>query len=51
MYFDPKKTIELFSLPKNIIPVAFLPIGYPAEDSVPADGHDQKVTMDMILFE
>jgi nitroreductase len=51
MYFDPTKTIELFNLPKNIVPVAFLPIGYPADDSIPADGHTSKVALEEILFE
>jgi nitroreductase len=51
MYFDTAKTAELFALPKNIIPVALLPIGYPADGSVPADAHVQKVSLDTILFE
>ena len=39
MYFDPAKTAELFALPENIVPVAMLPIGYPADDAVPAGVH------------
>ena len=50
MYFDLAKTIELFNLPENIIPVAFLPIGYPEGDAIPADGHGQKMAMDRILL-
>ena len=50
MYFDPAKTSDLFNLPKNIIPVAFLPIGYPADEAAPAPGHEQKVAMDEILL-
>lgn len=42
MYFDPAKTSELFELPENIVPVAFLPIGYPAEDCKPNDRHFQR---------
>jgi nitroreductase len=50
MYFDPAKTAELFALPKNIVPVAFLPIGYPVDDASPAAGHEQKVTLGDILL-
>jgi len=50
MYFDPAKTAELFALPENIVPVAFLPIGYPADDATPAPGHVQKKALDDILL-
>jgi nitroreductase len=50
MYFDPAKTIELFALPPNIIPVAMLPIGYPAEDAVPAAEHDQRFSINTLLL-
>ena len=50
MYFDPMKTVELFELSENIVPVAFLPIGYPADDAKPADGHSQKHALDKILL-
>lgn len=50
MYFDPAKITELFGLPKNIVPVALLPIGYPADDSVPAGGHTQKLALEDILL-
>jgi nitroreductase len=39
MYFDPVKTREEFKLPANIIPVAFLPAGYPAAGAAPSDRH------------
>ncbi|MDR1539159.1 MAG: nitroreductase family protein [Clostridiales bacterium] len=39
MYFDPKAIIKNFSLDENIVPVALLPIGYPASDSAPSDRH------------
>jgi nitroreductase len=39
MYFDPVKTREEFRLPANIIPVAFLPAGYPADEAAPSDRH------------
>jgi hypothetical protein len=50
MYFDPAKTAELFELPQNIVPVAFLPIGIPADDAVCAPGHVQKVELEEILL-
>ena len=50
MHFDPVKTVELFELPKNIVPVAFLPIGYPADDATPAEGHSCKHAMDHIII-
>jgi len=50
MYFDPVKTIELLALPENIIPVAMLPIGYPAEDAMPADMHSQRFSLDEIIL-
>ena len=50
MYFDPAKTVEQFALPENIVPVAFLPVGYPAEDSVPADGHNKRMPLNETLF-
>lgn len=40
--FDPAKVCELFSLPENIIPVSFLPTGYPADDACPAPFHDKR---------
>ena len=50
MYFDPIKTIELFSLPENIVPVAFLPIGYPASDAKPSDSHSKRHSIEDMLI-
>ena len=50
MYFDPAKTIKLFALPENLVPVAMLPIGYPSEDAAPADLHNQRVELEEILL-
>ena len=50
MYFDPAKTMELFALPANIVPVAMLPIGYPADDATPAGKHEQRFSLDEILL-
>lgn len=50
MHFDPVKTTELFALPENIAPVAFLPIGYPAQNAVPSERHsDRKPLSDILL--
>ncbi len=40
--FDPAKAKELYSLPENIVPIAFLPTGYPAENAHPAHLHDKR---------
>ena len=37
--FDPAAARSEFALPDNVIPVAFLPIGYPAEDAAPSGNH------------
>ena len=50
MYFDPAKTAELFELPGHIIPVAMLPVGYPAEDAAPAEGHGNRMDLEKILI-
>ena len=50
MYYNVVKTIELFALPENIVPMAMLPIGYPAEDAAPADQHEQRFSLDAILL-
>jgi len=42
-HFDPRKIIETFSLPENIIPVALFPIGYPHEESVPHQLHEKRL--------
>ena len=50
MYFDPAKTRELFALPDHIIPVAFLPLGYPADVAAPSAMHGDRVALENILF-
>ena len=50
MFFDPAKTRELFALPENIVPVAFLPVGYPADDAEPAPRHFERQALKDILF-
>ena len=50
MYFDPVKTSELFDLSEDIVPMAFLPIGYPADDAAPADSHSQRMELNKIIL-
>jgi len=50
MKFERDKAVEAFALPENIVPVAMLPIGYPTEDTIPADRHSIKNTMEVFLL-
>ncbi|MDR1574479.1 MAG: nitroreductase family protein [Treponema sp.] len=50
MYFDPARTREEFALPANIIPLAFLPTGYPADDAEPASYHSLRHPLDRLLL-
>lgn len=34
-YFNPEAVKDEFSLPENLVPAAFFPLGYPAEDAQP----------------
>ena len=51
MYFDPAKTTEMFALPENIVPVAFLPIGYPADGAAPSGSHKNRLPLDKLLLD
>ncbi|MDD4097632.1 MAG: nitroreductase family protein, partial [Lentisphaeria bacterium] len=39
-YFRPEPLVEFCRLPDGIVPVALLPIGYPAEEATPGPMHD-----------
>ena len=39
MHFDPAAMVKEFDIPENIVPVALLVMGYPAEDAIPLDMH------------
>lgn len=50
-HFDPDAVKREFSLPENIVPVAFLPMGYPAEDAAPnAQLHDSRKPIEETVF-
>jgi len=49
-YFDRTLTSEIFDLPENIVPVALLPIGYPADDAKPNPLHDKKLPIEKTVF-
>ncbi len=40
--FDPQKLVEVYEVPKNLVPVAILPIGYPTLESYPSKLHFQR---------
>jgi nitroreductase len=44
------KTVKEFNLPANLLPVAMLILGYPAEDAAPSEKHRQRQTLDKIVF-
>ena len=50
MYFDPAKATSLFALPNGIIPVAMLPIGYPAEYAAPSKQHEDRLPIGEMLL-
>lgn len=41
MHFDPAAMVKEFNIPENIVPVALLVMGYPADDAKPLDLHYQ----------
>ncbi len=40
--FDPKKLVELYEIPENLVPVVILAVGYPHDDSIPSKLHFQR---------
>lgn len=49
-HFDPAKIIENFDLPENLVPVALLPLGYPAEDAAPIELHFSRKPIEETVF-
>jgi nitroreductase len=50
MHFDPAKAVALFGLPETVVPVAMLPLGYPAEDAAPSERAGQRVAVAALLL-
>ncbi len=48
--FDPDKVRDAFRLPANYVPVAILPIGYPAADARPSVMHDKREPLEKTIF-
>lgn len=48
--FDPDAVTKEFSLPEHLVPVALLPLGYPAEDAKPSDRHTQRKPLSETVF-
>ncbi len=48
--FDPQKVKEEFKLKQNLVPVAILPIGYPAEDAQPSPVHEKRLELSQTTF-
>lgn len=48
--FSHQKVRELFELPDHLIPVALLPIGYPADDAEPHPWHFKRFDIDHTVF-
>lgn len=49
-HFDPKKIKEAYCIPENIIPVAILLMGYPADDAVPNKLHYERLDIEQTVF-
>ena len=48
--FNHQKARELFSIPDYLVPVAMLPIGYPADDVEPHPWHYKRFDIDHTVF-
>ena len=41
-YFNPEKTRKAYNIPDNLVPVAILPTGYPADNAAPSANHGKR---------
>lgn len=48
--FNHQKTRELFDIPEYLVPVAMLPVGYPAEDVKPHPWHNKRFELEHTVF-
>jgi len=49
-HFDPNVIAKEFNLPDNIVPVALLPLGYPAEDATQHPLHNKRMPIEQSVF-
>jgi Nitroreductase len=49
-YFDSEALQKAFNLPSALIPIALLPIGYPAENSEPTPKHFHRLDLECTVF-
>ena len=50
MHFNPDLMKETFNVPNNVIPVALLVMGYPADDSKPLELHSKFRSLNEVVF-
>lgn len=50
-YFDPEKFKADFKLPKNVKPVALLPVGYKSEECLPSERHFMRNSPKDVIIE
>ena len=48
--FDPQKVRKSFKLPDHYVPMALLPLGYPAADAVPSPAHTAREPLGNTVF-
>lgn len=49
-YFDPMKVRKVYEIPENLEIVSILPIGYPSEYSKPNERHEDRNSIDKMVF-
>ena len=49
-YFDPAEVRKAYELPDYLVPVAILPVGYPAADAAPAPFHTKRLAREETVF-
>jgi Nitroreductase len=50
MHFDPEKITKTYDLPEQIVPVALLVMGYPAQDATPSNMHEKRAPIEQTVF-
>jgi len=48
--FEPNKAREILNIPENLEIVNLLPFGYPAEDGVPSAMHEERKSLDELVY-